>query len=50
MTPARRRPPLPSRECNKEQEVAMTDTFLPPIEQPDGLIKRLAYYFTRSPG
>ena len=25
----------------------MTDTFLPPIEQPDGLIKKLAYYFTR---
>jgi alkylhydroperoxidase family enzyme len=25
----------------------MTDTFLPPIEQPEGLIKRLAYYFTR---
>jgi alkylhydroperoxidase family enzyme len=25
----------------------VTDTFLPPIEQPDGLIKKLAYYFTR---
>jgi alkylhydroperoxidase family enzyme len=25
----------------------MTDTFLAPIEQPDGLIKKLAYYFTR---
>jgi alkylhydroperoxidase family enzyme len=25
----------------------MTDTYLPPIEQPDGLIKKLAYYFTR---
>ena len=25
----------------------MTDTFLPPIEQPEGLIKKLAYYFTR---
>ena len=25
----------------------MTDTFLPPIEQPDGLVKKLAYYFTR---
>jgi alkylhydroperoxidase family enzyme len=25
----------------------MTETYLAPIEQPDGLIKRLAYYFTR---
>jgi alkylhydroperoxidase family enzyme len=25
----------------------VTETFLPPIEQPDGLIKKLAYYFTR---
>jgi alkylhydroperoxidase family enzyme len=25
----------------------VTDTFLPPIEQPDGLVKKLAYYFTR---
>ena len=25
----------------------MTDTFLAPIEQPDGLVKKLAYYFTR---
>jgi alkylhydroperoxidase family enzyme len=25
----------------------MTDTFLAPIEQPEGLIKKLAYYFTR---
>jgi alkylhydroperoxidase family enzyme len=25
----------------------MAETYLPPIEQPDGLIKRLAYYFTR---
>src|SRR6516225_3567987 len=23
------------------------DTFLPPIERPEGLIKKLAYYFTR---
>src|SRR6516225_1480353 len=23
------------------------DTFLPPIEKPEGLIKKLAYYFTR---
>jgi len=23
------------------------DTFLPPIEHPDGLVKKLAYYFTR---
>ena len=23
------------------------DTFLPPIEQPEGLIKKMAYYFTR---
>jgi alkylhydroperoxidase family enzyme len=25
----------------------LTDTFLAPIEQPEGLIKKLAYYFTR---
>ena len=25
----------------------MNDTFLPPIEKPQGLIKKLAYYFTR---
>jgi alkylhydroperoxidase family enzyme len=25
----------------------VSDTFLPPIEQPEGLIKKLAYYFTR---
>jgi len=25
----------------------MTDTFLPPIETPQGLAKKLAYYFTR---
>ncbi len=25
----------------------MTDTFLAPIEQPKGLVKKLAYYFTR---
>src|ERR1700730_18682962 len=25
----------------------MNDTFLPPIEKPQGLTKRLAYYFTR---
>jgi len=25
----------------------MYDTFLPPIEKPQGLIKKLAYYFTR---
>jgi alkylhydroperoxidase family enzyme len=25
----------------------LSDTFLPPIEQPEGLIKKLAYYFTR---
>src|SRR5215471_12787910 len=24
-----------------------TTTFLPPIEKPDGLMKKLAYYFTR---
>jgi len=23
------------------------DTFLPPVEQPEGLIKKMAYYFTR---
>jgi hypothetical protein len=23
------------------------NTFLPPIEKPDGLMKKLAYYFTR---
>ena len=23
------------------------DTFLPPIEHPHGLVKKLAYYFTR---
>ncbi|HKD28066.1 MAG TPA: hypothetical protein VKC66_19435 [Xanthobacteraceae bacterium] len=26
------------------QEVDLTDTFLPPIEQPEGLIKKLAHY------
>ena len=25
----------------------MSDTFLQPIEKPDGLIMNLAYYFTR---
>ena len=30
-----------------KKEVDVTDTFLPPIEQPEGLIKKLAYYFTR---
>ena len=25
----------------------MSDTFLPPIESPQGLIMKLAYYFTR---
>jgi hypothetical protein len=25
----------------------MSDTFLPPIELPQGLIMKLAYYFTR---
>ena len=25
----------------------MSDTFLPPIENPKGLIMNLAYYFTR---
>ena len=25
----------------------MSDTFLPPIEKPQGLIMKLAYYFTR---
>src|ERR1700738_2065854 len=25
----------------------MNDTFLPPIEKPEGLTKKLAYYFTR---
>src|SRR5579872_2270497 len=29
------------------QKVDMTDTFLAPIEQPEGLIKKLAYHFTR---
>jgi alkylhydroperoxidase family enzyme len=29
------------------ETVATTDTFLPPIEQPQGLFMRLAYYFTR---
>jgi alkylhydroperoxidase family enzyme len=29
------------------QEVDMTDTFLAPIERPEGLIKKFAYYFTR---
>lgn len=24
-----------------------TDTFLPPIEKPEGLLMKLAYYFTR---
>jgi alkylhydroperoxidase family enzyme len=28
-------------------EKPMNDTFLPPIEKPQGLIKKLAYYFTR---
>src|SRR5215470_12663792 len=27
--------------------VTNTDTFLPPIEKPKGLIMKLAYYFTR---
>jgi alkylhydroperoxidase family enzyme len=30
-----------------ENEVGTMDTFLPPIEKPEGLIKKLAYYFTR---
>ncbi len=25
----------------------MNDTFIPPIEKPEGLIMKLAYYFTR---
>jgi hypothetical protein len=25
----------------------MNDTFLPPIKKPEGLIIKLAYYFTR---
>jgi alkylhydroperoxidase family enzyme len=31
---------------NKNQDPPM-DTFLPPIEKPNGLIMKLAYYFTR---
>jgi alkylhydroperoxidase family enzyme len=31
----------------KRQEADLADTFLPPIEQPQGLIMKLAYYFTR---
>src|ERR1700751_1473620 len=27
--------------------ISMSDTFLPPIEKPPGLIMKLAYYFTR---
>jgi alkylhydroperoxidase family enzyme len=30
-----------------DRRVDLTDTFLAPIEQPEGLIKKLAYYFTR---
>jgi alkylhydroperoxidase family enzyme len=28
-------------------EILKTDTFLPPIEKPQGLLMKLAYYFTR---
>jgi hypothetical protein len=28
-------------------ETLNTDTFLPPIEKPKGLLMKLAYYFTR---
>lgn len=29
------------------EEMSSTDTFLPPIEKPKGLMMKLAYYFTR---
>src|SRR5690349_23519926 len=29
------------------EQTAHFDTFLPPIEKPDGLLMKLAYYFTR---
>jgi alkylhydroperoxidase family enzyme len=31
----------------QQKEKLMNDTFLPPIENPQGLTKKLAYYFTR---
>jgi hypothetical protein len=30
-----------------QKEKSMDDTFLPPIEKPQGLMMKLAYYFTR---
>jgi alkylhydroperoxidase family enzyme len=41
--------PPPTFDANQPQqkEKPMNDTFLPPIEKPQGLTKKLAYYFTR---
>src|SRR5262249_39484592 len=32
---------------DEQTEKSMSDTFLPPIEQPQGLRMKLAYYFAR---
>jgi alkylhydroperoxidase family enzyme len=34
-------------EPTRQKKISMSDTFLPPIENPKGLIMNLAYYFTR---
>src|SRR5260370_5692100 len=34
-------------EPTRQKKTSMSDTFLPPVEKPRGLIMNLAYYFTR---
>src|SRR5262249_36771793 len=35
------------KERSATMDISMNDTFLPPIEHPRGLVKKLAYFFTR---